>query len=298
MPRPRLSPRAPARGADARAGDGRRRRERRRGGGGGGAVARSCATRKTSTSARSCASSRSQRDAQEDGGAGRAAAATAPTTSEPPPAPPRSRRKSARRGAVRADVARLTTRGEARGDLSVSDDATYRAFLKEVGVEAAPSSVRATTTPEGAASASAADRRKTYVGATARERTHRRADVSPFGVIEKVEVVLDRDTNAPCRGFAFVLFAEESAARAARRTSPSRVSVPASPAAGVRRADRAMDVRVGRPETSSKNAERGFPKRETFLGKRIAEGPAVSPAQRKLAPTLSARRGNRASPRA
>ena len=129
--------------------------------------------------------------------------------------PPEIRARVAAR--YERDVARLTTRGEARGDLSVSDDATYRAFLKEVGVEAAPSSRARDDDAEGAASASAADRRKTYVGRLppfANEHTVA-LTFRPFGVIEKVEVVPDRDTNAPCRGFAFVLFAEESAARAA-----------------------------------------------------------------------------------
>ena len=141
----------------------------------------------------------------------------------------------------------LTTRGETRGgDLSVGDDAAYRAFLEEVGVEAAPSSARRVGDDEASASA-ASDRRKTYVGrlpSFANEHTVA-LTFRPFGAIEKVEVVPDRDTNAPCRGFAFVLFAEESAARAAATYFANVASAfPHPPPPGFARADRAMDVRV------------------------------------------------------
>ena len=183
------------------------------------------------------------------------------------------------------DAARLTTtRGETRGgDLSVGDDAAYRAFLEEVGVEAAPSSARRAGADEASASA-ASDRRKTYVGrlpSFANEHTVA-LTFRPFGAIEKVEVVPDRDTNAPCRGFAFVLFAEESAARAAATYFANVASAfPHPPPPGFARADRAMDVRVkadprppprgdastGVPHRSEKRNESADPRCRLYVAK-------------------------------
>ena len=155
------------------------------------------------------------------------------------------------------------TRDEARGEVSGDekekargDDAAYRAFLAEIGVAPA-TETGAFSPPEpsggGGAPSDAAleDRRKAYVGRLppfANEHTVR-LTFAPFGAIEKIEVVPDRETNAPCRGFAFVLFFEESAARAAA-THFERVATafPHPPPPGFSgpsiTSPRAMDVRV------------------------------------------------------
>ena len=204
--------------------------------------------------------------------------------------PPEIRARVAAR--YERDVARLTTRGEARDDLSVSDDATYRAFLKEVGVEAAPSSRARDDDAEGAASASAEDRRKTYVGGLppfANEHTVA-LTFRPFGVIEKVDVVPDRDRpNVPCRGFAFVLFAEESAARAAATYFTEVASAfPHPPPPGFARADRAMDVRVkADPRPPLKTPRGDFPNEKRFSENESRRDPRCRLYVAKLAPTFS-----------
>ena len=85
-----------------------------------------------------------------------------------------------------------------------------------------------------------------------------------------------------------------------RRTSPKSRQRSRIPRRRGSLAPTGADGRQGqsRPETSSKNAERGFPKRETFLGKRIAEGPAVSPVRREARADPLERGAARASPRA
>ena len=153
------------------------------------------------------------------------------------------------------------TRGEPTGE-PTGDDAAYRAFLAEVGVETVPETGPPRGAPfsggEGGAPDDGAsngvssvaarhDRRKAYVGRLppfATEHTVR-LTFAPFGAIEKIEVPPDREKNAPCRGFAFVLFAEETAARAAATYFARAASAfPHPPPPGFARADRAMDVRV------------------------------------------------------
>ena len=111
----------------------------------------------------------------------------------------------------------------------------------------------------------------------------------PFGVIEKVEVVPDRDTNAPCRGFAFVLFAEESAARAAATYFAEVASAfPHPPPPGFARADRAMDVRVkADPRPPLKTPRGDFPNEKRFSENESRRDPRCRLYVAKLAPTLS-----------
>ena len=218
---------------------------------------------------------------REDGGAGRARGGDDDVGAAVGAAalPPEIRARVAAQ--YERDVV-LTTRGETRGgDLSVGDDAAYRAFLEEVGVEAAPSETRA----RGDASASAADRRKTYVGRLppfANEHTVA-LTFRPFGAIEKVEVVPDRETNAPCRGFAFVLFAEESAARAAATYFAAAASAfPHPPPPGFAPADRAMDVRVKADPRPPPSARAAVPEKRNE-----SADPRCRLYVAKLAPTFS-----------
>lgn len=142
-------------------------------------------------------------------------------------------------------------------------DAAYRAFLAEVGVaprarEGEKNAGGETRDDETLDDASAVDKRKAYVGRLppfAAEHTVR-LTFQPFGAIEKVEVVPDREKNLPCRGFAFVQFREEAAARAAATYFSTRAAAfPHPPPPGFKREPfRAMDVRVKadpRPQTAA-----------------------------------------------
>jgi RNA recognition motif-containing protein len=142
-------------------------------------------------------------------------------------------------------------------------DAAYRAFLAEVGVaprarEGEKNAGGETRDDETWDDASAVDKRKAYVGRLppfAAEHTVR-LTFQPFGAIEKVEVVPDREKNLPCRGFAFVQFREEAAARAAATYFSTRAAAfPHPPPPGFKREPfRAMDVRVKadpRPQTAA-----------------------------------------------
>jgi hypothetical protein len=142
-------------------------------------------------------------------------------------------------------------------------DAAYRAFLAEVGVaprarEGEKNAGGETRDDETLDDASAVDKRKAYVGRLppfAAEHTVR-LTFQPFGAIEKVEVVPDREKNLPCRGFAFVQFREEAAARAAATYfSTNAAAFPHPPPPGFKREPfRAMDVRVKadpRPQTAA-----------------------------------------------
>ena len=142
-------------------------------------------------------------------------------------------------------------------------DAAYRAFLAEVGVaprarEGEKNAGGETRDDETLDDASAVDKRKAYVGRLppfAAEHTVR-LTFQPFGAIEKVEVVPDREKNLPCRGFAFVQFREEAAARAAATYFSTRAAAfPHPPPPGFAREPfRAMDVRVKadpRPQTAA-----------------------------------------------
>ena len=142
-------------------------------------------------------------------------------------------------------------------------DAAYRAFLAEVGVaprarEGLKNAGGETRDDETLDDASAVDKRKAYVGRLppfAAEHTVR-LTFQPFGAIEKVEVVPDREKNLPCRGFAFVQFREEAAARAAATYFSTRAAAfPHPPPPGFAREPfRAMDVRVKadpRPQTAA-----------------------------------------------
>ena len=144
------------------------------------------------------------------------------------------------------------TRGADDGDgEKQKHDAAYRAFLEEVGVaEKKKTNAGGETRDDDDFffDASAVDRRKAYVGrlpSFAAEHTVR-LTFQPFGAIEKIEVVPDRERNLPCRGFAFVQFRDAEAARAAATYFSTRATAfPHPPPPGFAiEPFRAMDVRV------------------------------------------------------
>jgi len=137
-------------------------------------------------------------------------------------------------------------------------DAQYGAFLEEIGVRKGDVGERSAAgggAPDGGSGSAAGegahhglvhglrvrtveeeDRCKLYVGklppyADANLLT---SVFGGFGAVEKIDVIPDRERMAPCKGFAFVLFASEAAARAAALAT-NRV---------VQFDGRALDVRV------------------------------------------------------